>query len=499
MDTFTYIPSTAANLARVGPVSARGGITFTILQSTDWQKEAMFDPSNTTYLYTKIRGDLVLEYNPSAASFVPGAAGPGSVPFVLPGQMPAQTEMTIRRFLEQPRGQVIATSAGFNWLVSPAQTANGRMKCDANNGPFIKVNSIRQIQGERLWIINIGVETFINETPATNATGLPPLILSNRWYAHDTTNAQALRVRVYQGVVTCRADVLQAQPNDASGNSTAYIDYFRDQFANFTVPIGFQRTSVDCTVTPDGLTCHYKVVDEEQLWSKGRLNPCCRIEMADTNWISLTKANNMLSQAMGLEWRLLDFISGENRAPELTRRAAVALSRIYKNIVVRVWGTQNTNRRTLVTYAMAAVIARMGVQAIIDTTLSEIIVTADTSNFVQVNFTIHWGPDVAQGFLGNLIGGAVVVADNVLFNGAIGPGQRAFSTSIGQSSTTTAGGFTHSQARAQNPPFPGSAFTHSLGVRGSAASYVQGPLVCLVTQALEQFDGQPASPTALPT
>ncbi len=189
--------------------------------------------------------------------------------------------------------------------------------------------------------IHLEFETFINECPNVLNSSLPPLILSNRWYALDDTNWQQLRTRTYQGICTVRGDVLQKQQLPAY----PYVDYFRDQFANFKVPVGFQRERVQVTVTPDGNSAHYVVVDVEQLFNKSALGPAVRIEVADTAWTSLSRTNRLIVEGAGLFWDSLDNTIGSPlgwapKSNDLKRKAAIALSKMYKNVLVRCWGNR---------------------------------------------------------------------------------------------------------------------------------------------------------------
>ena len=471
---------------------------MSIIRSLGWEREPMFDASNTTYECTRIRGSLIVSYNPKAVSFRAVPNNPSAIPTAFDGRMPVQTDIGIRRFLEQPRGQLRVTSNDTDWLVSPVDFRNGPKVCDVRNGPFVKVNSIAQIPGERLWQIHLEFETFINESPDVTGTSFPPLFLSNRWYAVDDTNWQHLRTRIYQGTCTVRGDVLQYQNQIADQpNNQKYIDYFRDQFCAFSVPLGFQREKVHVTVTPDGNTAHYTVVDQEQLYNKrGNQQIPVRIEIADTSFTSLGGFARGVTTVANIQTSILDWVTGFNRGPQVTAAIGVALSNMYKNVLVRVWGNQKHSRIELINIALSMAQSRMGiVSPVLDTTLSEIIVTANSDNFAQVNYTIRWGPGMQ---LPQLLESAAVLWGNILLGPGVlaGPGPgRTFQESIARNGNTFGGGISHSQSvRSFNVPFPGSS-----GTRGTSATYGANPLFCLVTQALEGFDGTPAAPTALAT
>ncbi len=118
------------------------------------------------------------------------------------GSLPALTDAAIREFLSQPRGQLAISSLGNLVLVSPRTFAGRPLSCDARNGPFVRVNNIIAIPGERLWEIELTFETCVIENPT------PSLIISNRWTTEANVNWQHLTTRTYTGVVTVRSDAL---------------------------------------------------------------------------------------------------------------------------------------------------------------------------------------------------------------------------------------------------------------------------------------------------
>ncbi len=467
------------------------GMEFTILNSVSWEREMLFDPSNTTYECTRIRGNLLLAYGPGAASFKSqGGGNPRAIPRAQRGEMPVNTDVAIRRFLEQPRFQFEVESSGVVWLTSPADGPNGPLLADVRNGPFLKVESISQIAGERFWTIHAQIETYINEFPKLSNTSLPPLIISNRWYVHEDVDINCLRTRTYKGVCTVRGDVLQAQPL-AGGGAPRYIDYFRQNFASFNVPIGHQRTEVSVQITPDGNTAHYSVTDTEQMFDKGTGNPAVRLEVMETTDTVLTAANRAIAQGFSLQNRVLyPGEANEGRRSFLEGQAIMALTKAYRSILIRAWGNKVTPRNVLMGYAVAVAYARMGtVTSIFDPTLSEMQVIGDLHNFVQVLYTLSYGPDATQEIFGNLPGGGLQIIANNL--GLIVPPQAVqFDRAISATATINTNNprSTVSQTPGTNPTF------FQNGTRGTYFTYANRgqALYYLVTQALEQFDGAPA-------
>jgi hypothetical protein len=478
-------------------------VTFTILRSISWEREPQFDPSGTTYLDTRWRGAIIVAYNPEAESYGLNAGGT-AIPVA--GRMPAQTDAAIRTLLEQPRGQLLVMSNGTTVLRSPAFLPTGvPAACDTRNGPFIKVNSIQQISGERLWNIHLEIETYINErTPGPdgnpNANTRAVLFLSNRWYISDDTNWQHLRTRTFQGICTVRADRLQ-------GSVTPNIDSFRDVFASFSVPAGFQRESVKVTVTPDGNSAHYTVVDTEQIFNKTANCPAVRIETIDTDWVWRGSCLRALRQMGGsvtvvargvaaIAYGLSGSDAGRAMAVQVvqegllgaTRAAVDNLPKGYKNVVVRGWGNQRTSRNTLVQYAMAVALGRLGVIPRAIASDSETLVTQDSSNSVTVSMTINWGLDIGLLIIPSAISGIPTDVLDTRFPSAPGMDPRVRGTQT-QVTINGLGQITHGQglagAQGANVPFPADS-----GTRGTASLVPSNVgLQTLVTQALEGFNG----------
>ncbi len=119
MDTIFYGPKNA---------SGQGLIKLTVIQSMLWEREPMFDASGTTYQDTRWRGSVIASYNPGATSYA------GSPPAAQAGQFPPQTDVAIRRYLEEPRGYLSVFSLGNKVIESPIQG----FTCDTRNGPFVK-------------------------------------------------------------------------------------------------------------------------------------------------------------------------------------------------------------------------------------------------------------------------------------------------------------------------------------------------------------------------
>jgi hypothetical protein len=246
-------------------------------------------------------------------------------------------------------------------------------------------------------------------------------------------------------------------------------------------------------VTPDGLTAHYLVVDQEQLFNKGSNCPAVRVEAMDQSYTSLDRNRRAFTSYMGWTWRFLGESAENVQAGQ--ERMAASLSSMYKTVIVRVWGNGEASRRDLVTFGLRIAQSRMGRTAIFDTTLSEMKVNQDTQNFVQVEYTISWNLSIGQSIFAGVPGLAVDGTIAGLFGGPagpLGPGQTDFTTSIAQSPNigpipSNNGDVTITQsALTANPPFP-----NGSGANGRGSGTLGTDITLLLTQVLEGFDESP--------
>lgn len=280
-----------------------------------------------------------------------------------------------------------------------------------------------------------------------------------------------------------------------------FIDALRNEFCGFTIPRGFQRQEVRVSVTPDGNTAHYSVIDAEQLFCQDTNCPTVRIEISDSSWIwagSPGRAVAQMGGVFGLGARAAAVANplGNSTlwqfAVDMSNIVMANIPKAYRNILVRCWGDAVRERTTLVQFAMAVVRTRMGQLApLLNTTTSELLVTQDTNNFVQCSYTFNWSNDVIAGLIGGPVGVAAAGINQIMGTGTT-EAQAAFNRGIEASPNTPTNMGTVSQ------PLPGTVppvcppFWGQGGVR-STQVFSDPNLGILITQILEGFDSVPAS------
>lgn len=479
---------------------------MTVLQSTVHERAPQQDKSHTTYETTRWLVSFLVTYNPASISFV----AVGGLPLAGRGVMPVNTDQSIRDYLEEPRGQLVVRSVS-NPSLTQLQLANpandpksivisspskGR-RCDVRNGPFCRVNSIQHIAGERLWKIHLTFETYVTGTSAGQKRGL---ILNNRWSVTSDINWQHVTTRVYQGICTVNANLLNDSTVGFAGNPgyrSGVMDSIRQSFAGFTVPYGFQRTFVKVEMTPDGNNAAYVVRDEEQLYSKPGDPNVPRIEVHDSNWLQkmgwgAAVASNMnplaasialSAQRLGLSTRAAMALAQPVMLPTTAMAVGVAqIPKMSRTVIVRIWGNQLKARGDLVSRGMAIAAARLGRIAVFDVATAEIVVSGDSNNLVMVTWTTKWGRENAYGDFTNFVldGGGTTVG------GTKSSGSSAWVNSLGKKlDFNLPNNNVMTATPSKNPPFPNQG--------GTAGTAVGDKIAPLITQVLESFGAAPGS------
>jgi hypothetical protein len=266
------------------------------------------------------------------------------------------------------------------------------------------------------------------------------------------------------------------------------------------------------TVTPDGNTAHYTVVDVEQLFNKSQNCPAVRIAVSDTSWTSKGSVGRAMQSLGGTAGIGAQYAAtaASALAADSARGAAAAIAtgtlnqlmgisrvifdnlpKAYRNVVVDCWGNQRTARGDLVKMALGIVQTRLGPLPILNSSSSELIVTQNTDNFVRVSETINYGIDGAAAIIGGLPGMVAEGISQVISGGQTGAVE-AFNRGIGMTPNMQFGSTTISQS--PFPLLPNVPFPSSDGTRGTAAMAPSSPtLQTLLTQTLEGFDQGPSA------
>lgn len=210
------------------------GVTIDWIKTNRFEQEAIYDDSNTDYIYTKIT-----------------IAVTGVLSNCIQGSQPWDWITTNRPLLMATRGQLIFNCDGSTMfhttdqlLVSPLEDDT----TDAKLGPFPKALNISKLDGQT-WMIYYEIETYVidcdNEDPAT--------VLNNRWECTYNVDNEYYQTRTINGTVWF----------NGTGDSSDNLDYAEDAGIIVpTIPQGWQREAINVVLSADGLKLNYTIQDK---------------------------------------------------------------------------------------------------------------------------------------------------------------------------------------------------------------------------------------------
>lgn len=509
------------------------GLEMRVVQSLPHARTVELDESRNSYKWTRWDLSFIVTLEPLALSanlvsppynnlnvapLTANAANYQNKTSVKP-TMPGVTDTLIRRFLEYPRGQLIVTASGpplaadgtpqpiknftTNASVVVLRSPAAGMECDANSGPFCKVNSIQEVAGERMWLLHLTFTTYIYEDSLDSITGTPPILISNRWAVTTDTNESHLTDRIVEGIVHFRNDQLLAAE---TGNGESITDFYRSVFASFTVPSGFQRKKVQCTTLAQGNMVRYRIVDREQPLQQVNIGnadkvPSIRLEYTERSWMWRGSAARAVGQGLDAPARVPAWaepflplfgaggVAAFNlliRGANVLHSGAKQLPKRYKTVIVRAWGNRLFDRAAIVGRAVQLLVGRMGTASLLLPHTAEMSISYHSAQMMaQAEQTFEWSfsdaPTVSITTALNLT--------NLLFNNPDrrGVGDLLFDGYAGQNADVT--GMLQRSPNFTQPPFPSQSGTHGTWPRFSPAY-----LADLATQTLESIGASPDAP-----
>lgn len=392
------------------------GITMKVVNTREHIRRHIFSPDQTTYLYTQWTYDFDCRYNPAATSYVQFA--PNDLDFAnitiaeRQGEMPAITDLVLRKFLAQPRGLLIVNPARGGEILRSPETG---FTVDCKNGPIVEECSIVQVLGQRQFVIRLRVTTWIRECPhppaSTFATlwtqeggatgfgeGLGPVdlnainpLISNRYTRRVDIDADHYTMITTEGEAIFRTDFMRATLITADAD-TIYPDAFRRDLRH-DIPDNFQRENIQVEALSDGTGVRYSFVDREKPFNFGRNCPATRIEAYATAWQgevgwvesaleAVPEAARMMAEET-IPWRI------PIRLVAIGTGAAVrALPKFYLRVFCRAWGNRDCTRQQLTDLAVGMVVNYLG--PVLGRS-QEFLVSHDLNGkFVEADCTISW-------------------------------------------------------------------------------------------------------------
>jgi len=230
------------------------GIKLPYGNTTSFTQEAVYEESRTDRILTKFDIQVQAVINYQYLKFIaPQYEGATS--------SPASIMAAIRTDLLEPRNNLSMIFNGTELIPQPVEGLAGTV--DAKNGPQPQSCRIFRLTNTTFLIVYHIVAHYWEYNRITENSGNPNTItivntrgngvLYNRWTESvDINNANYSR-RIREGIYSIRSDNGEGQ----------IADQFRDQMAVLGVPNGFLREGSHYSVSPDGLTIRYRVVDIE--------------------------------------------------------------------------------------------------------------------------------------------------------------------------------------------------------------------------------------------
>ena len=246
-------------------------VTLPYCFGTQFSQEAVFDDKGGTD-WCLMKFDITLQAVVNLSyinSIAPDVAADAAELDVLANA--ADLMAIIRTRLLQPRKSF---SMKFNDVELIPKTQEGRntsrntrttlaaSTVDANNGPMPQSCTVTQTTAET-FLIRYHIIAHYWENPSiatvrTNGGIVDNLrgnaVIFNRWQESVDIDGQNFSTRTREGTYRIRSD-----------NATRdFADFFRETMGVLSVPRGWLRQAAKYTVSPDGMSIHYVIVDQEQ-------------------------------------------------------------------------------------------------------------------------------------------------------------------------------------------------------------------------------------------
>lgn len=227
---------------------------------------------------------------------------------------PAAIMKVVRNRLLEPRKTLSYTVNGVELMPQKQSVASGSGTIpgtvDAKNGPIPQSCNITQLNNTSFLINYHIVAHYWENIAAGTVTGQNRAgndVLFNRWTESVHIDQCMYTTRTRQGKYAIRSDNVDGK----------LADELRTQFAVVALPDGFLRQSANYSITPDGLSISYSIVDKEV----HRLPPKPAYEASGT--YTETAAYGLTGFRQGVA---KVHLRGRNAATDTEREALIAVA-----------------------------------------------------------------------------------------------------------------------------------------------------------------------------
>ncbi len=278
---------------------------------------------------------------------VPGA----TLPYESAGSVAPVTDVAIRHWLSRPRQQIVLIVGGVPLLVSPNLVSNNnatRPGMDVKGGPFLTANDVAHISGGKSFLVDLSIETFINEFGIFGVS--PNLLLSHRWSVSEDIDQDYYSVRMIRGQAHFRRDRLNFLGSAA--------DEFRSYLVHPLPGPGWKRVAAHFEPADDDTSFSYTLIDKELALSVvqagvTRIEASQRVDVdSGDKWLAgklILRGAAEVAVAVGAGIGARDIFNGALRL----------IPKGHLTINVQVWGRSDVNRKLLEDTAIKLIDVRL--------------------------------------------------------------------------------------------------------------------------------------------
>jgi hypothetical protein len=195
----------------------------------------------------------------------------------------------IDRPVSRPAVPLASAAASAALGVAAAVTGGGRLETESTSRPGLSdaANGPTPLQCDPVNVVGEGTFNSVLFTIEFNIVPVDPaaarLILSHRWQTSYQGDENHYLTRVTKGTVVFNGELLGITSDGAWGFSRESPDLYRDQFFH-PIPLGFVRTLPDVSISSDGLTMQYVILDQQ---------PQCIFDPGDSGATSIDITENV--------------------------------------------------------------------------------------------------------------------------------------------------------------------------------------------------------------
>jgi hypothetical protein len=352
------------------------GLSLTPVKTHDYVKETVLSKDGVAYETQRHTLDISCLYDPVATAYMQVGNSNAALPAVTPGAMAPTTDIALRDWLSQPRGLLIYAVGTVTLLSTPAPGYTS----DAANGPNVEVVTVKEIVGERLFMVRLRVTATVNEGPGVNVARTGGgnaqafrVLLSNRWRQWTEQDDQYFVALCSEGEAVFRGDELRRRG--------AVPDNYRAAVMP-PVPTNFSRIGIQVVPSEDGLRLHYRCVDRELAFNTPagygatRVEAYCTRSMVHPDAIggiaagltatvptAITFANSLSLRGVGTTQDSRDRMT---RGLATAFGTTVSIARqtfpvLTATASAKAWGHRGSRRITLASLAVGICAARVGI------------------------------------------------------------------------------------------------------------------------------------------